>query len=115
MTESRIAKKWGKAPHNNISQTTKSSMYLCIKWDVQERLTLGPPAGIIKARGEADCSCGQRCPGMLTLGLGGEAERPRPAAPQRGIALTLGLKLFKAEVFSIFDCTSEHLYSLLFL
>lgn len=41
---------------------------------------------------------------MLTLGLGGEAERPRPAAPLRGIALTLGLKLFKAEVFSIFHC-----------
>lgn len=43
--------------------------------------------------------------------FGGEAERPRPAAPLRGIALTLGLKLFKAEVFSIFHCISEHLYS----
>lgn len=48
---------------------------------------------------------------MLTLGLGGEGERPRPAAPLRGTALTLGLELFKAEVFSIPDCISEQLHS----
>lgn len=46
---------------------------------------------------------------MSTLVLEGEAERPRPAAAQRGMALTLGLILFKAELFSMFDCTSEQL------
>lgn len=106
-----MAKKGEEVPHNNITQRIKSSMYLSIKWDIQNRLTLGPSALIIKARREADCSSGHICPGMIRLVLEGEAETPRPAAPLRGTALTLGLILLKAEVFSIFHCISEQLYS----
>lgn len=47
--------------------------------------------------------------------LEGEAETPRPAAPQRGTALTLGLILLKAEVFSIFDCILSNFIHLWFL
>lgn len=105
-----MVKKEEEVPHNNITQRIKSSTCLSIKWDVQKRLTLGPPALIIKARREADCSSGQICPGMIRLVLEGDAQTPRPAAPQRR---TLGLTLLKAEVFSIFHCISEQLYSLL--
>lgn len=103
VTESRMAKKGEKVPQNPVCASPLSGC--------SEKADPGPPALIIRAGREADCSYGQGCPGMITLVPEGEAETPRPAASQRGTALTLGLILLTAEVFSIFDCISEQLYS----